>query len=64
LRVRNLFETDSKGSKGATDRPSRTTARSEDEILDRTAGLSLSVPWGKRIKRGSFLIYKPPEGAW
>jgi len=53
LRVRNFSETESKGWKGTTDKPSRIRARSQARTQVQTAGLSLRVPQRKRIIRGS-----------
>ncbi len=65
LTVRNLQGTSSRGSKGALERASRTTAKSQVGILGRTGGLSLLVPPEKnRVTNGFLPRDCSPTGAW
>ncbi len=64
LTVRNLQGTSSRGSKGALERASRTTAKSQVGILGRTGGLSLLVPRRNRVTNGFLPRDCSPTGAW
>lgn len=64
LKVKNVSDTDSVGSEGARDNPSRTTARSQAGTLTRAAGLMLKVPLSKWTTE--WCLPKGPSlnGAW
>ncbi len=64
LNVRFFAVANSRGSKGASDSPSRTTARSQVGTLERVAGLILHAPRRKRTT--SWCLPRGPtsKGAW
>ncbi len=64
LKVRFFAVADSIGSKGGSDSPSRTTARSQVGTLERAAGLILHAPRRKRTT--SWCLPRGPtsKGAW
>ncbi len=64
LKVRFFAIANSRGSKGASDSPSRTTARSQVGTLERVAGLILHAPRRKRTT--SWCLRRGPtsKGAW
>ncbi len=64
LTVRNLSGTSSRGSNGALERASRTTAKSHVGILGHTGGLSLLIPRINCIASGFFPMYWSPTGEW